>query len=158
MKKNKDERGETWPLLEKEIQARARKKDKKFVLTGKWKKFLRNQDGYKIYSVDGKWVRANLCVYFGHGGHGFAHEFIPLNEIWVSTRHANEGASSISQCACKLKKRGQKFSKNYFNSTAIHEIAECEAMKKGKSFLESHHTALLKEKEAGLLSDPYADL
>lgn len=154
----KDERGETWALLEKEIQARARKKDKKFILAGKWKKFVRNQRGYKVYSVNGKWIRANLCVYFGHGGHGFVHEFIPLNEIWVATHHANEGTGSIFQCPCKLKKRGQKLSKNYFDSTVIHEIAECESMKKGKTFFESHQIALLKEKEAGLIPDSYSDL
>lgn len=155
----KDTRDVTcWPLMEKEIQARAMKKDKKFILTGKWKKFLRTQQGYKVYAVDGKWIRENLCVYFLHGGHGFVHEFISLNEIWVATHHINEGTSQISQCVCKLKKRGQKLSKNYSESTIIHEIAECEEMKKGKSFFESHHIALAKEKEAGLLPDPYADL
>lgn len=154
----KDKRDKTWPFLEKEIQVRARKKDKKFILTGKWKKFLRNQQGYKVYSVDGRWVRANLCVYFGHGGHGFVHEFIPLNEIWVATHHINEGTSPISRCICKLKKRGQKFSKNYSDSTVLHEIAECEAMKRGKTFFESHQIGLLKEKEAGLIPDSYADL
>lgn len=154
----KDKRDKAWPLLESEIQARARKKDKKFILTGKWKKFLRNQQGYKIYSVDGSWVRKNLCVYFGHGGHGFVHEFIPLNEIWVATHHVNEGNSPISQCRCKLKKRGQKLSKNYSTSTVIHEIAECEAMKKGKTFFESHQIAIKAEEKAGLVPGSYTDL
>lgn len=151
-------RDRTWPLLEKEIQVRARKKDKKFILTGKWKKFIRNQQGYKVYSVDGKWIRINLSVIFGHGGHGFVHEFIPLNEIWVATHHVNEGRSMISQCVCKLKKRGQRLSKNYFDSCVIHEITECEAMKKGKTFFESHQIAIKKEEEIGLIPDSYTDL
>jgi hypothetical protein len=154
----KDKRDKTWPLLESEIQARAKKKDKKFILTGKWKKFLRTENGYKVYQVDGSWIRKNLCVYYGHGGHGFVHEFIPLNEIWVATHHVNEGISPISQCRCKLKKRGQKLSKNYSASTVIHEIAECEAMKKGKTFFKSHQIALEAEKKAGLVPDSYTDL
>jgi len=151
------ERDKLWPKLEKEIQSRASKKDKSFILSGKWKKYIRKQEGYKIFEVDGKWLRNNICVYFDHGGHGFVYEFIPLNEIWINSHHFNEGKSEISNCSCKVKTKNQKVSKKFFDSTVIHEIKEYEEMKKGKPYWEAHQIALKAEKEAGLLSDPYDD-
>lgn len=76
-----DTRDQTWRDIEKKVQLDAKNKDKRFVLKGKWKKFVRREQGYKIYSVDGRWIKTNLCVYFNHGGHGLVHEFIPLDEI-----------------------------------------------------------------------------
>lgn len=154
----KDTRNAWWGELEKTIQTRAPKKDKKFILTGKWKKFLRTQNGYKIYAVDGSWIRSNLCVYYGHGGHFFVHEFIPKGEIWVSTHHYDEGASDLLKCNCVVKKKNQKVSKNYFESTLIHEMEECEQMKKGKNYWEAHTIALAKELEVGFLEDPFKDI
>lgn len=151
----KDMRDKLWHELELEIQRRENKKDRSFKLCGKWKRFLRIQDGLKVYAVDGKWIRNNLSVIFGHGGHGYVHEFIPKNEIWVSTHHYHE--SSWSKCGCDVSKGGQKVSENYFDSTTIHEIAEFKAMRTGKSYWESHQIALQKEEEAGLLKNPYYD-
>ena len=152
----KDKRNGLWARLESEIQKRAKNKDASFKLSGKWKKFVRKESGYKVYAVDGLWVRNNLCCYFGHGGHGFVHEFIPNDEIWVSTHHYSE--SKLVFCGCHVHKKDQKASKNCFDSVAIHEIAECELMKKGKKFWPSHNVAVQKEKDAGLLPDPYTDL
>ena len=153
----KDNRDKTWMYLEQKIQSNAQSKDKTFVLKGKWKKFVRLEQGYKIFSVDAGWIRVNLCVYFGHGGHGLVHEFIPLDEIWTSSHHYDDENNELFSCLCKTKKKGQECSKNYFDSTVIHEITECEEMKKRKSFWESHHIALEKEKQVGLLSDPFND-
>jgi len=153
-----DKRNILWKHFEKRIQSDSHKKDRGFVLKGRWKRFIRNEQGYKIFSVDGNWIRNNLCVYFGHGGHGLVHEFIPLDEIWITSHHYNESNSSLFNCPCTTLKKRQKVSKNYFESTAIHEIAECEEMKKGKPYWKSHQIALAKERQAGLLSNPFNDL
>lgn len=147
----KDTRRLTWAELENDIQKRATKKDSKFRLKGKWKKFLRIQDGLKIYIIDGEYIRNNLSVIYGHGGHGYVHEFIPLDEIWASTHH-------YDTCNCdNLKKKNQKCSKEYFESTIIHEIEEFKRMKKGMKFHHAHQMALKKEREVGLLKDPTAE-
>ena len=151
LKFKKDKRDKLWADLEIDIQKRGKKKDKRFVLTGKWKKFVRKQDGFKIFAVDGEWVRNNLSVIFGHGGHGYVHEFIPLNEIWVATHH-------FEGCECRNVKKGQKASQQYFDSTTLHEIAEFKEMKKGMSFWKAHQIALQKETEAGSLKDPHLEL
>jgi hypothetical protein len=153
-----DRRNEMWRRMEKEIYSGARRKDKLFILSGKWKKFVRKQSGYKIYRVDGSWVRHNLLFYFGHGGHGFVHEFIPTGEIWVSSHHPYEGKGSMANCVCKLHKKGQKMSDNYFNSTTLHELTECNQMKNGKTYWAAHNIALKVEHKAGLVKDPYSDL
>jgi len=152
-----DNRPKLWAQLEKKIQSNAKYKDKFFILAGKWKRFIRYENGYKIFSVDAEWIRKNLCIYFGHGGHGSVHEFIPLNEIWIASHHYNKGEDSLFNCHCKTRKKGQKVSKKYFNSTVIHEITECKKMEKGKSYWESHQIALKKEKQAGLLINPFYD-
>jgi hypothetical protein len=140
-----------WRDLEKDVASRATKKDPKFKLDGKWKKFVRNQSGYKVFAVDGEWVRSNLSVVFGHGGHGWVHEFIPKNEIWIATHHPKEG------CDCKLDKKGEAVSDEYFDSCTIHEITEINKMKKGMPYYKAHEIALKKEEEIALLPDPYDD-
>ena len=155
--KPKDSRNKLWSVFEKDIQKRARNKDKSFKIYGKWKKFVRTQDGLKVFSVDGKWIRNNLCCYFGHGGHGLVHEFIPMNEVWISTHHYHEGYSGINSCNCKVRKRNQQVSRAYFESTTIHEIEEFMQMKKGKPYWQAHNIALEKERKSGLLKDPFDD-
>lgn len=151
MRFKKDTRDKLWARLERDIQSRGRKKDKKCALSGKWKKFVRKQNGSKIYAVDGEWVRNNLSVIFGHGGHGYVHEFIPLDEIWVGTQH-------FDGCDCKNVKKNQKASRPYFDSTAIHEITEFKLMKKGMIYWRAHQIALQKEIEVGLLKDPHTEI
>jgi len=63
----KDHRDKTWKHLEENIQSKSFNKDKTFILDGKWKKFIRMEQGYKVFSVDANWIRTNLCIYFGHG-------------------------------------------------------------------------------------------
>ncbi len=154
----KDVRKLTWHGIEQEIQRKSTKKDKTFILKGPWKKFTRKQGAFSVYAVDGNWVRCNLSVIFGHGGHEFVHEFIPHNEIWIATHHYS--GSDFNSCGCdNLKKQNQPVSQSYFDSTTIHEITECVEMKKGKSYWESHHIALDKEREVGLLgNNPYREI
>lgn len=156
MQFRKDNRNKLWAKLELEIQNKVNKKDKNFVLSGKWKKFVRKQDGFKIYAVDGKWIRNNINIIFGHGGHGYVHEFIPTDEIWVSTHHYRE--SQFVKCICKTARRNQRVSKKYFDSTVIHEITEFKEMKKGTTFWKAHQIALQEEEKRGLLKDPYDDI
>ncbi len=151
MRFKKDIRDKLWEQLERDIQKRGNKKDKKFILNGKWKKFIRKQNRFKIYAVDHEWVSNNLSVIFGHGGHGYVHEFIPHNEIWIATRH-------FDGCDCKNTKNGRKVSQSYFNSTIIHEITEFKLMKKGMIYWRAHQIALQKEIEIGFLKDPYTEI
>lgn len=153
----RDNRNKLWVVLEKDVQKRARNKDSKFVLKGPWKKFIRDQEGFKIFSVDGTWVRNNLCVYFAHGGHGLVFEFIPLNEIWIATHHFHEGKSEITHCSCKTKNKKGPISQAFFESTVIHEIFEFRKMKKDLSYWDAHNLALKEEKRIGILKDPYID-
>ena len=145
----KDNRDKFWTKLEKNIQNSALKKDKRFVLSGKWKKYVRRQDGFKVYLVDGEWIRNNLSVTFGHGGHGYVHEFIPNDEIWVEKNHP-ESINNI--------KKGEKMSKKFIDSTIIHEMTEFKEMKKGLNYWKAHQIALEEEKELGLLKDPYKEI
>ncbi len=126
-------------------------------MRGKWKRFMRREYGYRVYMVDAEWVRNNLCAYFGHGGHGRVHEFIPLHEIWIASHHNNATRDSIFSCGCTTNTVNQRVTKDYFDSTTIHEITECEEMKKGKSYWVSHHIALDAERKSGLLPDPFDD-
>lgn len=146
-----DDRDKLWATLEAKIQNRAKKKDSEFVLVGKWKKFLREQDGFKIFEVDGEWVRNNLSVIFEHGGHGYVFEFISLSEIWVETHHPKD-------CGCKDVREDRKISQQYSDSVVIHEITEFKEMEKGLNYWEAHQIAQKKELDAGLLKDPYTEV
>lgn len=142
-----DSRDKLWERLEKDIQQRGPKKDKKFRLAGKWKRFVKSQDGFKVYAVDGEWVRNNLSVIFGHGGHGMVHEFIPHDEIWISTHH-------FEGCGCRNLRKDMKASPQYLESCTLHEIVEHKLMKKGMIYWRAHHRALEAERKLGLLKDP----
>jgi hypothetical protein len=151
-----DKRDKLWSKIEADVAARYNNKDQNFKLRGKWKKYIRKQSNLKVYAVDGFWVRNNLSIIFGHGGHGYVHEFIPKDEIWIATHHYHE--NKWSHCDCNNVKKNQIVSKNYFNSTTIHEITEFYEMKKGKSFWHAHNLALKKEIEIKLLPDPFTEV
>jgi hypothetical protein len=151
IKFKKDARDKLWAELELKIQKGSKNKDKNFNLNGKWKKFLRRQGGFKVFSVDGEWIRNNLSVIFGHGGHGYVHEFIPLDEIWIATHH-------FGDCGCSNVKKDKKVSQQYFDSTTIHEITEFKLMEKGKKYWEAHQLSLQKEIDAGILKNPHREI
>ncbi|MEK7606728.1 MAG: hypothetical protein AAB444_00820 [Patescibacteria group bacterium] len=150
MRLKKDTRKITWKELEKDIQIRARRKDARFSLRGAWKKFLRKQEGFMVFEVDGDWVRANLSIIFGHGGHGLVHEFIPHRAIWVSARH-------FKNCGCRGVARNQHMSPRMTASTTLHEIREYQEMKKGRAYWPAHQMALEAERKAGFLDDPFQE-
>jgi len=129
--------------LEKDIQLRSEFKDTKFKLKGKWKKFLRKQARLKIYLVDGEWVRNNLSVIFGHGGHNFVHEFIPTDEIWISTYHIK---NKFYDCGCTKVKKTCKINSKFMEQTINHEIAEYNFIGLGNPYWKAHQVALKIEK------------
>ena len=99
-----------------------------------------------------EWVQNNLSVLFGAGGHGRVHEFIPLDEIWVSITH-------FKGCGCSnLKSECANVSQQYFDSTVIHEIFECREMERGTPFRIAHELALDEERRAGILQDPHTEV
>lgn len=150
MKFKKDDRNKLWRELEADIKSRGDKKDIEFVLVGKWKKFLGKQNGFGVYAVNGEWIRNNLSVIFGHGGHAYVHEFIPRGEIWVATHH-------FKKCGCRRVRRDLKTSQRFFNSTVLHEIIEFQKMKKGATFWKAHQMALQRETKAAILKNPYTE-
>ena len=152
----KDTRDKLWGRLERAIQLRAEKKDRRFRLVGKWKQFVRKQSGFKVFRVDSEWIHNNVCAYFGHGGHGWVFEFIPRDEIWIASHH-HYGRSDIDNCHCRVRTKNQKVSESYFDSTVLHEIRECKEMKKGMAYWPAHQIALEEERRAGLLADPFDD-
>lgn len=148
-----------WMDLEDEIQKRAPRKDPNFSVTEpscrSWKKFVKEEDGFKIFAVNGEKVRNNLSVMFGHGGHGYVHEFIPLNELWIDTHHY----TCLGGCGCdNLKRKNQRVSPEYFESTVIHEKNEFWAMARGKNFYQADQIARQEEARAGLLPDPDSEI
>lgn len=142
-----DSREPLWGKIEHDIQKAAPKKDRKFKLSGSWKRLVRTEKRFKIYAVDGDWVRRNLSVTFGHGGHGLVHEFIPHDEIWIDNHH-------FRGCGCVNVKPGMRVSKNYFESCVHHEIVEYGLMKKGMDYWKAHQNALEAEQRLGLLKNP----
>jgi len=136
--------------LETKIQATAQKKDPKFRLDGPWKEFREERNGMKIYAVDFDWVYSNLSVLFHHGGHGYVHEFIPMDEIWVSYNHHHS-------CKCKNIRDDNTVSEKYFESTIRHEMLEYALMKNGADYWSAHNIALKSEGKWKLLDDPYTE-
>jgi len=148
----KDNRKLKWDDLEDDIQVRSQKKDKKFKLGGKWKRFKENREGFKVFTVDGEWVRNNLSVIFGHGGHGLVHEFIPHDEIWIASHHYNIKGLNGESVKCGCNKGNQKVSDEYYDSCAIHEIAENIMMKTKKmNYWTAHNISLDIEEQIGLI-------
>jgi len=150
IKFKKDTRNKIWKNEEAIIQKQAHKKDKNFFLSGPWKKFVRKQNGLKIYSVNTEWLRNNMLWWWGHGGHGYVLEFIPLDEIWISDVHPY-------YCKCKNLNKNRQISQRYFESTLHHEILERNLMKAGLIYWKAHQIALDMEKNLGLLKNPYIE-
>ena len=129
---------ETWAQREREIQQNSVRKDSSFFLDGAWKAFRFNFGGFSIYAVDRDWVNVNLMCDFGIGGHGYVHEVIPHDEIWVS----------------RTKQDGEEMTKDEFLSTALHEVVEHEKMKYGMSYFDAHRAATMFEIDFGLIEVP----
>ena len=150
----KDNRKLKWNDIEDDVQNRAQNKDPKFKLEGKWKKFKENREGYKVFTVDGEWVRNNLSIIFGHGGHGLVHEFIPHDEIWIASHHYNIKTPNGANIKCGCNLGNQKVSDEYYLSCTIHEIAENIMMKKENlNYWTAHNISLDIEDKIDLIPD-----
>ncbi len=69
--------------IDSAVRSRYNLKDPDFEIKGLDKKLIEERDGFKIYEVDGEWIRNNIDVGFGTGGHGLVHSYIPMDEVWV---------------------------------------------------------------------------
>jgi hypothetical protein len=130
---------EFWKVMEKDIQKRSAKKDPNFKLAGFIKEYVMDYKGIKVYLVDGEWIRNNISVVFGHGGHGLVHEFIPLDECWIDYKHTY--ISNKERCSCRDRKTNDDIDEKYFNETMWHEVTELLEMKKGIPYWRAHITA-----------------
>ena len=136
--------------IEKEVQDRVPYKDLTFKLKMPLKKYIRTEKGFKVYQVNGEWIRNNISIMFGHGGNGYVHEFIPKDEIWVGTNH-------FFDCGCKNVFNDKEMSKDYIESTIKHEIFERIEMGKGTNYFIAHDLATQEEVRLGLLKDPLGE-
>ncbi len=69
--------------IDKAVRSRWHLKDDDLEIKGLDKKLIEERDGFKIYEVDGEWIKNNLDVGFGTGNHGLVKSYIPMDEIWV---------------------------------------------------------------------------
>jgi len=127
--------------LEWDIQKRAKLKDKTFWLYNNgWKVFYCKREEVDVWLVNSEWVRNNLSVIFGHGGHGYVHEFIPLNEIWIDPKHYH---TNLYDCGCNKKEEREET----IETLIAHELTERKLMSKGVPFYKAHQIALKKERK-----------
>lgn len=47
------------------------------------KVLIKKVHGLNVYTVNGSYIRDNIDVDFIGGGNGYAHSYIPKNEIWI---------------------------------------------------------------------------
>ena len=69
--------------MDEAVRSRWHLKDEDLEIKGLEKKLIEEKNGFKVYEVDGEWIRNNLDVGFGTGGHGLVHSYIPMDEIWA---------------------------------------------------------------------------
>lgn len=69
--------------VEKAIASRWHRKDPEFYIGGLKRQSAGYFAGFSVLRVNSEWIRDNLDVTFGSGGHGLVHTFIPLTEIWI---------------------------------------------------------------------------
>lgn len=114
-----------WKDLEKEIKERSKNKDDCLFFGDNhfWKEYLFTYDTFEIYEVDAEYIRNNICCYFGYGGHGRVHEFIPHFEIWIEKDHGTI---------------------KYMAQTILHEMNEYKKMKK-LPYFQAHQNSLAEE-------------
>ncbi len=88
---------------------------------------LREQEGLKIYLVDGEAVRRDH-IEFVSGGHGYVYDYIPKDEVWIDDN--------------------QKDKPNDMEATIRHELFEIKKMRdEGLSYENAHELANAMEKE-----------
>jgi hypothetical protein len=87
-----------------------------------WKQYPKQ--GIKVFLVDGRYIRDNIGVSFGIGGHSRAYDFIPKGEIWLEKSLDPKERDAI----------------------LIHELYERKRMMQNKwNYLQAHHAATIAE-------------
>jgi len=92
------------------------------------KEYLRTEDGYKIYLVDGDALIKRYGLKYFWGAHGYYFGFIPKNEIWV-------------------RKEGENMTKEDIEITIKHELVEAKAMANGVPYRQAHSLSEYSEKK-----------
>lgn len=107
----------------------ADERDPKYIFDEKVpKEFLFNFKGYKVYSVDGNYVRNNIDIDFNGGGNPSRYQYVPDKQIWIE-KLSNNAESDIM-------------------GYTVHEYIECERMKKlGETYEVAHDRASQVEKK-----------
>lgn len=122
-------RDSTIATIEKAVASRWHRKDRalfeRILEHLRWP-YVGSFAGFSVYRVDSEWIKDNLDVTFGTGGHGLVHSFIPLDVILID---------DVNQKMAKL---------------VLHEAVEYHhMMEDGLDYQEAHEHALGAEQEAG---------
>ena len=95
------------------------------------KELVNERDGYKVYIVDGNYVRDNVDVEFTNFGQHFRFRFIPRWEIWLDKDHG----------------RGER------EPFEVHAIKEANEMSQGVDYSKAYEDGLKAENECRLTND-----
>lgn len=87
------------------------------------KKLVEAVGKFKVFLVNGEFIRSNLEPDFTMGSHHFVSDYIPEGEIWIDDRLSDKDRLSLIH----------------------HEIHETKLMKKGLSYEEAHASATRSE-------------
>ena len=92
------------------------------------KKFLKYHKGYKIFVVDGNYIRNNIDIDFVGGGNPARYQYVPDGELWIEKLSNNEESD--------------------IEGFIEHEYTECERMiNKGETYSQAHDKASKVEKK-----------
>ena len=83
------------------------------------KSFLCDYEEYKVYTVNGDYVKVNHSIEFVEGGNFKVYDFIPENEIWIDN----------------------KVDEKDFKFIILHEYVEVKQMLKGLDYDSAHKIA-----------------
>jgi len=89
------------------------------------KRLIASVDEFKVFLVDGEFVRNNLEIDFTMGSNPHVSSFIPRGEVWLDDR----------------------LSDNDILALIYHEICEARMMGKGMTYEEAHAAATVYETE-----------
>ena len=105
------------------VRSRWNLKDSKLDISGLPKKLIGKKDGFKIYEVDGEWIKNNIDVGFGTGGHGLVHSYIPMDEVWVYPVIENKWSIALHEIVENklMKIREMKYKEAHKETTKLTE-------------------------------------
>jgi hypothetical protein len=92
------------------------------------KEFLFDYKGYKVFDVDGNYVRNNIDIDFNGGGNPSRYQYVPDDELWIEKLSNNVETDIMGY--------------------TVHEYVECERMKNmGETYEVAHDKASQIEKK-----------